>query len=286
MFYYLCFFGDNYANFLIPVLAKELLPGQDKNDFPNKRLNFDNIKLLDDAYIWTVIQYTRNSNTLKNTQKEKELKVLLDELFTRKYKKSLYKSLAEYDLYFEKYDTSTKIKLQDYINSYLISSSPSGKPFIQSNKPEEKEKKSFSFGYFKQSAIDKINEKLNALIKNEISDNDGNIGKSKEFKLSELVYVAVEYKKKHFDPLKTFIDMKDDIVPISQIPLLESQTNKTTSNGVNTYFYLYYTTTQPNVENESTFIKAAIKEFFDNIIENKNKKQTSSNLTVVKKGGY
>ena len=258
-----------YANFLIPVLAKELLPGQDKNDFPNKRLNFDNIKLLDDAYIWTAMQYIRNSDILKGTPKDKELKALLDELFTRKYKKSLYKSLAEYDLYFEKYDIATKIALQDYINSHLINFSSSSKPFIQSAKMEVSKKKDFSVGYFKNSAIEHINEKLNAMITRVFSSNDKKAVETKEFKLSELVYVAVDYKKKQLDPLKTFIDMKDDIVPISQIPLLESQTNKTTQNGVNSYFYLYYTTTQPNVENESTFIKAAVKEFFDNIVETK-----------------
>lgn len=258
-----------YTNFLIPVLAKELLPVQDKKDFPNKRLTFDNIKLLDDAYFWTAIQYVRNSNILKGNSKDKELKALLEELFTRKYKKSLYKSLAEYELYFEKYDKDTRIKLQNYINSHLISSSQAGKPYIESSQKGE-----FSVGYFKTKSIEQINENLKDLIKKDFSNNDEIPKELKELKLSDLVYVAVDYKSKHLETLKTFIDMKEDIVPISQIHSLESQTSKATQNGVNTYFYLYYKTNSSKVvpEDESKFIKAAIKDYFDSIVEIKIKK--------------
>ena len=210
-----------YANFLIPILAKELFPDEDKRVFPNKRLNFDNIKLLDDAYIWTAIQYIRDSEVLKGASRNKELRDLIEELFTRKYKKSLYKSLAEYDLYFEKYDKETKIKLQEYINSHLLSSSPTGKPYI-----ELSPKKKFSVGYFRPASIEHINDKLKHLIEQAFSNNYEMPDEVKELKLSDLVYVAVDYKRKHFDTTKAFIDMKDDIVSISQIPLLESQTSK------------------------------------------------------------
>lgn len=250
-----------YANFLIPILAKELFPNQDKEDFPNKRLNFDNLKFLDDAYIWTAIQYIRDSGVLSNNSKDKELKALLEELFTRKYKKSLYKSLAEYDLYFEKYDKETKIKLQEYINSHLISSPSNSKPYIESS-----QKGQYCVGYFKPKPIEQINEKLNDLIRKEFPNNDE---KTEKLKLYNLVYVAVDYKRKQFDTLKAFIDMKDDIIPISQIPLLESQTDKAAPNGFNTYFYLYYkaSSTPINPENESKLVKAAVKDYFDSIVE-------------------
>lgn len=258
-----------YANFLIPVLAKELFPSEDKKDFPNKRLNFNNINLLDDAYIWTAIQYIRDSGVLKVTSKDKELKTLLEELFTRKYKKSLYKSLAEYDLYFEKYDKNTKIELQKYINSHLISSAPNGKPYIESSQNGK-----FSVGYFKANPIEQINEKLKDLLKKEFPSDSVKSDEAQKLELSDLVYVAVDYKRKRLDALKTFIDMKDDIVPINQISLLEAQISKTTPDGVNTYFYLYYKTSWSKIEpeNESKLIKVAVKEYFDSIVETKIKK--------------
>lgn len=51
-----------YANFLIPVLAKELFPPETKSSFPNWSLDFDNIKYLDDAYIWTAIRHAFSTN--------------------------------------------------------------------------------------------------------------------------------------------------------------------------------------------------------------------------------
>lgn len=258
-----------YANFLVPVLANELFPKEIKTNFPNKPLSANNIEFLDDAYIWTAIQYIRSSGTLKTSAKDQELKTLLEELFSRKYKKSLYKSLAEYDLYFEKYDEYTKLQLQKHINANLISSSKTGKPYIGS--PEKKE---FSVGYFKKTAIDQINEKIKESINQETQTNNNASDNVKEIKLCDIVYVAVDYKRKQFDSLKAFVDMKDDIVPISQIPLLESQTSKTTPNGTNTYFYLYYKTLSSNIdsETESKFIKAGVKKYFDDIVDTKLKK--------------
>ncbi len=258
-----------YANFLIPVLSKELFPKENKTDFPNRSLNFNNIKSLDDAYIWTAIQYIRSSGNFNNSAKDQELKTLLEELFSRKYKKSLYKSLAEYDLYFEKYDKSTKLQLQKYINSNLISYSENGKPYIRSLKEKE-----FSVGYFDQTAIDQINEKIKESINQEIQTNNHTSDNVKEIKLCDMVYVAVDYKRKQFDSLKAFVDMKDDIVPISQIPLLESQTSKTNPNGTNTYFYIYYKTLSSNTdsETEGKLIKAGVKKYFDYIVDTKIKK--------------
>ncbi len=257
-----------YANFLIPVLARELFPPESGSDFPNWSLDYKNIKYLDDAYLWTVIKYKYCKIAQGKTKKEKELKVLLDELFTRNYKKSLYKSLAEYDLFFEKYDHTTKNKLKLHIGRKLIDLQM---PSIQSelnvdNQKNSKKNKtpSFSVGYFKKAELDKINLELKKIqINTELKD----IG-CEDLEVKELVYVSADYKMKQLETLKAFIDMKDDIVSISQIPLLEAQTKKSDSNGANPYFYLYYKTKKNSVtKQENELIGGAIKNYFETIIQ-------------------
>ncbi len=257
-----------YANFLIPVLARELFPPKTKNDFPNWSLDFNNIKYLDDAYLWTVIKYEYCKRAWGNSQMEKELKILLDELFTRNYKTSLYKSLAEYDLFFEKYDHNTKNKLKSHIGTKLINSKM---PSIQTESNDDKKKSnkknktpSFSVGYFKKTELDKINSELKSVQ----SSIELNNQQCEDLKIKELVYVSADYKMKQLETLKAFIDMKDDIVSISQIPLLESQTKKSDSDGTNPYFYLYYKTPKDNVTKyENELISEAIKNYFESIIQ-------------------
>lgn len=256
-----------YANFLIPVLAKELLPHKAKKQFPNLSLDYENIKCLDDTYIWSVIRYERCRRDWKEDKKDIELRILLEELFTRKYKKSLYKSLAEYDLFFEKYDQYTKNKLKDYINAQLIDSSESSNPYIKEKANGEHPK--FSVGYFEKMQINILNTKLKEILEKEF-EKTGIPTEYQDLSLTELVYVSADYKRKQFETLSAFIDMKDDIVPISQIPLLEAQMKKTITNDTNPYFYLYYQTKQPEAKlrKEGALIKKAVKNYFDELVEN------------------
>lgn len=256
-----------YANFLIPILAKELFPNQTTGEFPNWSLDFNNIKYLDDAYIWTVIKYKSATEDWKSSTKNMELKVLLKELFTRKYKKSLYKSLAEYDLFFEKYDRNTKKKLQDYINVHLINTVRNARPYIETNSKDGKSV--YSVGYFKKTEIKKINDKIKENIDKLFPDKEKILAEYENLELVELVYVSANYKRKQLETLKTYIDMGDDIIPISQIPLLESQIKKGEDNVTNTYFYLYYQTkyTINKGGKESDIIKDSVKNYFDELVE-------------------
>ena len=257
-----------YANFLIPVLVKELLPGGTVDVFPNWSLEFDNIQYLDDTYIWTVIRNQFYSKSWKKNEKNNEIKTLINELFTRKYKKSLYKSLAEYDLFFEKYDQNTLCKLQECINSSLISTSENAKPYIETN---NQGKKKVHVGYFKNLQIKNINEKMNEIIKQFYPDGSEIPSEYLNLKLTELVYVSVEYKRKQLETLKTFIDMNNDVVPISQIPLLESQSSKNKVEHANNYFYLYYQTNShgKKLNCEDAIIKMTMKKYFESLIEEK-----------------
>lgn len=258
-----------YANFLIPILAKELFPERTTDHFPNWSLDFNNIKYLDDAYIWTVIKYKQHTERWTTSSKHKEISALLDELATRNYKKSLYKSLAEYDLYFEKYDEDTKRKLQEYIRNYLINVTNKNRPFIDISTQDDK--RNVSVGYFKKTAIGCINQKLKETINQEYSKTPRSSIEYHDLEVTELVYVSVEYQRKQLETLNTFIDMKDDIIPISQIPLLETQTQKSIPEGTNHYFYLYYQTNSPRGKDayESELVKIAVKHYFDDLIESK-----------------
>ncbi len=260
-----------YANFLIPVLARELFPQKASNEFPNWSLNFDNIQHLDDAYLWTVIKYQDCKKAWGNSAHDKELKLLLTELFTRNYKTSLYKSLAEYDLFFEKYDQITKNKLKEYVSLQLMESKMPAIKVKQKNG-----KFSHNVGYFKNTEVSKINEKLENILKANFHP-EPVPSEYNNLKLKELVYVSAGYKMKQLETLKTFIDMKDDIVPISQIPLLETHTKKYEQNTSNPYFYLYYQTYEKNKLNgENSFIKEAIKIYFEEIVTNKIQKKAKN----------
>lgn len=255
-----------YANFLIPVLARELFPKKTTNEFPNWSLDFDNIKYLDDAYLWTVIKYQYCKNALSNSAKNKELKELLDELFTRNYKTSLYKSLAEYDLFFEKYSRKIKNDIKNHISTKLIEQKKL--PNIEGK--NKNGKKSYNVGYFKKSEISTINREIKNLIMSLPEEEKKYIASNLEIK--DILFVSAEYKMKQLETFTTFVDMKDDWVAISQIPLLESQSRKSEDNSTNPYFYLYYQTVSSVDKNkENEIIKDAMKNYFENIVATKSK---------------
>ena len=255
-----------YANFLVPILSQELLPNKTKKEFPGWSLEFNNIKHLDDAYIWTAIKTQCCDRSWNSNEKEKEIQTLANEFFTRKYKKSLYKSLAEYDLFFEQYDQNTLRKLQNYINNNLLSTRENEKPYLETNSHG---KKMLEAGYFDETQIKIINEKLNEAIEESAGNDFLESSDYQGFKLTEVVYVSVEYKRKQLETLHTYIDMNGDTVPISQIQLLESQTGKSTVENANNYFYLYYQTNRDGqkLKGEDGVVKKAMKMYFDSLIE-------------------
>ena len=158
--------------------------------------------------------------------------------------------------------------LQECINSSLISTIENAKPYIETN---NQGKKKVHVGYFKNLQIKNINEKMNEIIKQFYPDGSEIPSEYLNLKLTELVYVSVEYKRKQLETLKTFIDMNNDVVPISQIPLLESQSSKNKVEHANNYFYLYYQTNShgKKLNCEDAIIKMTMKKYFESLIEEK-----------------
>ncbi len=240
-----------YANFLIPVITKEIAEycGKDENDFPSWKLDFNNLDKLDDYYIWTAIKYIRNQNDkFKLTKKYADL---IDQLFSRAYNKSLYKSLAEFELVFDSFTTGQK----ENALKKLQSQTDTSKPFLGTTKP-----KKIEAGYLKTDSVKAINE----CIKERITEED--VPVAQDINLTEVIYVVTEFKQKKLDPNKVYLDMGDEILPISQIPLL-FENHIDNKSEKDRYFYVYYK--DDNEANTSSNRTHLIKEAIKNWLLNK-----------------
>ena len=234
-----------YANFLIPVIAKEIAKscGKNRSSFPSWKLSYENLDKLDDYYIWTAFKFVHSEGT--PTKLKKEYGELIEQLFSRSYNKSLYKSLAEFELVFDSFTAEQKASAL----KKLKAQTDSKKPFLG-----DKKNKNYIAGYLKSDAIVGINEKIK-----EIADATGKL--TQIINLSQVVYVVTEFKQKMLNPNNVYLDMIDEILPISQIPLLSN--NHIESKGKKEkYFYLYYKddSAEMSAENNRS-IKEAIKKY-------------------------
>ena len=195
-----------YANFLVPALSSFLAAPKETEIFPCWSLEYDNLINLDDAYLWTLFRF------LKGKGKEEENK-LLEELSTRRYKKSIWKSLAEYDIYFEKFNDEQKMNISNAL-SYKI----------RDDMPNVRDEFGFSAGFLDQEFIDSI--KLNP-----------------EFSgLNCIVYAKAGYSMKKTDVFNTFLLIGNEAVTMDRIQLLRNK-DKVTPRSTAHYFYLYYDST-------------------------------------------
>ncbi len=237
-----------YANFLIPVIAKEItqLCGKSQSGFPSWKLNYENLNKLDDYYIWTAIKYAHSER--KSIKLKNEYEDLIEQLFSRGYNNSLYKSLAEFELVYDSFTPEQKLnalrKLQIQTDSK--------KPFLG-----EKKEKNYVAGFLKSDAIEKINDKIKEISKT--------IDKQiPEINLTQVIYVVTEFKQKKLNANKVYLDMGDEILPISQIPLIAN--NYIANNDIKEkYFYLYYKDNNLETSDVKTqVIKEAIRKYLSN----------------------
>lgn len=240
-----------YANFLIPIITNSLFNNENEDintNFPHWTLCYDNIKYLDDYYIWTLIRHALYSNDQKYSQLSEEIKTLMEEALNRSYKRSLYKSLVEFDLFFESFTEDQMMDLIDKINKKI----DVNKPNIKNNKDK------FEIGYFKDETLEEINE----LIINNISDENNKV------ELSNLIFVEVNYKMKKLQPSSVYIDMgNQNYVPISKMTVLEIDEDSDNKKRKKNYFYLYYSTNIDVLSLEQiTLIKKVIYNYFKQIL--------------------
>ncbi len=243
-----------YTNFLIPILSSQVLR-QAKSDFaeieksfsrreesygklsellfPAWSLSYGDIQYLDDSYLWTGIK----NYYYRDVKDEAPWAELCEEILSRKYKASLYKSLAEFDLLFESFTDTQKQAILDYLCRNIGKDMP--------NILEEGE---FLAGYLKKDFVEKLKQY-------------GDFPN-----VTNIIFVDTGYKAKLLDIGETFIEMEPgNIASISEIPLLAERV--TQSNSYSRYFYLYFdTSTKDSVERkrEAKELKKAIKSFFEN----------------------
>lgn len=245
-----------YANFLVPAVSCEALRqtsglqyrlkekiNSDKLEreyselFSMWSLDYADIQYLDDAYLWTVIKKYYYKDLVGST----EWRQLCEELLSRKYKVSLYKSLAEYDLLFESF-TETQ---RDNIRIYLCD-------HIRQDMPLVMEEGDILAGYLDENIMSELK-------KNKGLDNIGGI-----------VCVCASYKANKLNVDETFIEMNEgSVAPISEIPLLSDRV--TQSKNSTYYFYLYYDTSTKDIKErrrESLSLKEAIKTYFMSRFDN------------------
>jgi len=222
-----------YANFLIPILSQELITKNESvEDFPWWKLTYNDLLYLDDSYIWTVIKRLHYQHELKS-----EVKELCNELLERNYKKSLYKSLAEYDLLFEQYNEKQRSK----IHSLLRENTDKSKPFVSIGNE--------ILGGYVDSILDNLKEE----------------DKGKHLSnITHLIFVDASYKLKRLNPSKIFIVFNDGTSSLDKIPLLNDQL-KTSLNSTADYFYLYFSSSSCNsddVREETTHLRSAVSDYF------------------------
>lgn len=224
-----------YANFLIPAISKSVI--QNRNDkYPPWDLNYKDLMYIDDSYIWTTVKYL-----LYKGEIDGELLSLYNELLSRKYKNSLFKSLAEYDLLFEEFSYKEKMIIKQYITSNYNEKLP----YVASNQ--------ITACYLSDSILKEIQEY-----------------KGLE-KIINIVYVDASYSSKKINVNNTFIRFNyDEVAPVSEIPLLLNKVSLSTR--TNQYFYLYFeteSTEKKSIEKEREILKNNIVKIFKNQVLSK-----------------
>lgn len=228
-----------YANFLIPVIVKEISRhcGANKNEFPSWELCYDNLKDLDDFYIWTVIRYINSQPS--NFSLQASYKKLIDQLFSRVYSKSLYKSLVEFDLFFDSFTADQRAQALKKLREDTDTS-----------KPTLSENNALIAGYLKAERLANINKNFKRSVE------------TKAIVLKEVFYVVIEFKQKQLDTNEVYLDMGDKTFPISQIRLLSSD-KMALQKVKDQYFYLYYDGDGIKTREDVEAIKEAVKKYLE-----------------------
>ena len=223
-----------YANFLIPTISDNVFPLA-KNVW---NLNYSNLELLDDSYIWTKVKELYKQRPVVI---DEESFNLCKDLFNRKYRLSLYKSLAEFDLLFEEIPQDKRKKVKGFFSEHLIKNISEKTMPIDNNKA----------GYFSSELFTYLRKKA----------------ENKLDKITDIIYVDAAYETKRIEPNETLIATNNTIASMGEIPLL-SIDYKAQQN--NYYFYIYYRTDSlpKDYMDEALALKKTIKDIAIEIITN------------------
>ena len=229
-----------YANFLIPVIAKTIFEGEIK--CKPWEISYNDLKNLDDNYLWMLIKMIYNNSENSFSDEEKKL---ISEIMSRTYKHSLYKSLAEFDLFFE---NTTKEQMEDIVNS-LATHTDTEKPYLSNLEKIDQGStlNRYIAGYLDNDILEKINSRLNEYSQPE---------------LNNILYVYANYKSKKLNVEKVYINVNGNIVTMDDIDILNKQSQIDLNNKKQYYFYLYYELKEEEKEVDDTILKSIIRGIF------------------------
>lgn len=240
-----------YANFLIPAIAENIFSSKPpESTFPLWNLNYDNLMYLDDSYIWTVVRFLRNNTSTA-------LKKLCNELLCRKYKISLWKSLAEYDLIFKSFEGKQKLTIRNFFAQNIQTNLPN----VKGEEPD-----TYIAGFIDMKFLQILMKEHEALSK-----------------LTNIVFVDASYKQKITDTHNTFIMMNNEVAPMDKIPLLTD--NIKISQTTTHYFYLFYdlNTSSKLSLSEHELLKNTIVKIFEENINSLSMEELISKYDINKK---
>ena len=185
-----------YANFLVGELSQHAAAKITKKKL-RELLCYDNLTERDDTYMISLFRSLNDGI---------ETKELYNEFSTRKYKRSLFKSLAEYDAEFKDFNDLEKMEIKK-----LLESSSADIPDMES--PQ-----TLKYGFVKKDILDEMSLPF----------------------LNELLWVDASLSPKSIDSHAVFICFSPSkVVMMDRLPVLETKelSKKSTAH----YFYLYYT---------------------------------------------
>lgn len=198
-----------YANFLLPILAKELLAiAENETSIFPWHLNYKDLICLDDAYIWTVIKFFYHNSP---KQMDSDVQALSREILTRRYKISVWKSLAEFQLLFESLPEEDTKKIRQYFRDGI----DKNRICILDRDGD------VTAGYLKEELVTQISE-------------------ASELECIEnIVCVIAKYKSKPMDPRENYVMIEKNPVPLDRFAIF-SQKEDAEGSDYKDYFYLYY----------------------------------------------
>ena len=243
-----------YANFLIPALAHKALCTPGADGFPKWMLRYEDIEYLDDTYVWTAIKVYYHLHKAARPEEENPWVSLCQELLTRRYKFSLCKSLAEVDVLLSEFSDRARMSLKKHLSNECRTDYP----YVS--------EESISAGYLKEDVVKRMKE----------------LGAPEEIK--DIIYLDASYKAGKSNANETFIVMRNEVIPMSEIPLLSKQ--GIDPRNTEHYFYLYYSTdtTDPTkFDHEARALRDAVKKYAREIVDNGTEESVNASQRMVEK---
>jgi HD superfamily phosphohydrolase len=223
---YLWIYADHkvvyYANFLIKELVSKAVNDIFRvglSSFMLETLDSKKAFLLDDNYMLTQIRSAYEKKDDVDTIVPKQFAKLCDEFYSRKYHKSLYKTLAEFELIFDKYNEKQKPTDDRRIKKL--------KGYLDKISEYSLAKKTLQYGGIPAEQFDGA----------EIEHNGKKI-KLSEF-VEDIIWVDPQALIKGLKPHNILISF-NGTETISTMDRLQILNNEKNSNLAESYFYIYY----------------------------------------------